>query len=429
MIRFCKHLMSMALVYGVCSAHVHAQPSWSPTTLAAWVQYTANGVEARAVVTSECPVIRINGSRVRMSVRAEATSEHPDVVCMANLPEKWRSVRLGGRTPPIPKKNPRRIVVVGDTGCRLSDGHGLYQECANDSLWPFKYVAQAVADYQPDLIIYTGDYIYREAACPEGDNGCLDSPYGDNQATWLKDWLTPAMPVHLAAPMVLVRGNHETCGRAGEGWFRYLDAFEFPDLCVDNTPPWTVKTSKFSLGVMDTARVEDGSGMDLTRFFARQLETLQATLAKDNVWITTHRPFWGFGADDDTGELTRPTETLQNAVEVAGLPGKTRMIISAHIHLAEIIGFKGDRPPQLVVANGGTQLVPRVDPPSSIAGMDIDRELVLYQYGFVTLEPRGNSNKVRVGFRDIEGRELERCHINKQRVRCPPSELVVTRPE
>ena len=72
-----------------------------------------------------------------------------------------------------------------DTGCRVSDGHGLYQECNNDSIWPFANVARSVAAYDPDLIIYTGDYIYREAPCPDGNQGCVGTPYGDNPG-WIR---------------------------------------------------------------------------------------------------------------------------------------------------------------------------------------------------------------------------------------------------
>jgi hypothetical protein len=392
--------------------------TFGPNTIAAWVQYTADGVEARAVVTGDCPTISIDGDNTAMAIRAEPTDRHPNYVCFAEIPGGTQEIILDGQELPAPKEKPRRIVVVGDTGCRLSDGHGLYQECRNDAIWPFRYVAEAVQRYEPDIILYTGDYIYREARCPEGNNGCIHSPWGDNLATWEADWFKPGHPIHLAAPIVLVRGNHEVCSRAGRGWFRYLDAYEFADGCANNTPPWTLEMGDVSIGVMDTARVEVGDpSMDLVNLFAQQLRRLDRELG-ENAWIASHRPFWGFGADDDTGDLTTPDETLQMAVGQAGLPGGTNLIVAAHIHLAEIIGFDGDRPPQLVVANGGTQMVPRVTPPDSIDGMEIAESLVLYQYGFVSMEPLGNMKKWQVSFRDIEGRELERCEVKARSVKC-----------
>ena len=417
------------VLLGTLSGEANSQRAFDPTTLAAWVQYTVAGVEARAVVTTtDCPSIEIDSRAIQMSLRAMATSDHPNLVCATPLPEGARKVVLQGQTLPVPKTKPRRIktkprriVIMGDTGCRLSSDHGLYQDCDNDSIWPFAYVARAVAAYKPDVIIYTGDYIYREADCPDGNNGCDESPPYDNtsdtQAIWQADWFNPARPVQLSAPIVFLRGNHEICTRAGKGWFRYLDAYHYSDSCAHNTPPWSVQLGDISLGLMDTARVDTEDDEELVRLFAAQLLDLKSKLGT-NAWIATHRPFWGFGADDDTGKLVTPTGTLQDAVRLVGLPDDTRLIVSAHIHLAELISFEGDRPPQLVVANGGTQLVPRVEPPSEIDGMDIAEHIVLYQYGFVTMEAIGKSKKWRVSFRDIEGRELEHCRIEGRKLDC-----------
>ena len=409
--------LRQVVVFALALAPLTLVQAFEDSTVAAWVQYTAAGVEARAVVKGDCPSIRINRQPVAMKLRADVTGDHPNRVCAAVLPERVRSLELQGQALPVPVENPQRIVIVGDTGCRLSDDHGLYQECDNDAIWPFQYVAQSVADYRPDLILYTGDYIYREDACPEGNSGCEASPYGDNETTWRADWMDPARPMQLAAPMILVRGNHEICSRAGTGWFRYMDAFAHSDICVDNTPAWSVSLDKLDIGVIDSGRVKDEDDQELTELFAAQLQELKPRLGR-NAWIATHRPFWGFGADDDSGELITPTGTLQDAVDAVGLPQGTNLLVSAHIHLAEVIGFQGDRPPQMVVANGGTQLVPRVDPPEEIDGVAIDVGLVLYQYGFVSMESGAADRQWRAGFRDLEGRELEVCQLDSRRVSC-----------
>ena len=99
--------------------------------IAAWVQYTVDGVEARAVVQDRCPAIRIDGRSVGMVERAAPTVAHPNTVCSAKLPRGVRSVRLNGGRLPVPVEQPKRIVIMGDTGCRLSKVHGLYQQCNN----------------------------------------------------------------------------------------------------------------------------------------------------------------------------------------------------------------------------------------------------------------------------------------------------------
>lgn len=385
--------------------------------VAAWVQYTADGVEARVVAQEQCPEITVDGKTVGMRERAGPGEGHKNRVCTVGIPGTVKSLKLGDWMLPLPvKKQPSRIVVMGDTGCRLSAKHGLYQECNNNSLWPFAQVAKSAGETEPDLIIYTGDYIYRESPCPEGDKGCEGSPYGDTELTWMADWLGPARPVHQAAPLVLIRGNHETCSRAGHGWFRYLDAHPYRAECLESTDPWVADFNTLQVAVMDVASLKHGK-TSLDKLFADQLRHLDGELTKP-AWITAHRTFWGYGADDDSGELTTPTKELQSAVRMAGLPDKTQLLIGAHIHLAEVLDFGDERPPQLVVANGGTQLVPRVAPPETIDGMEIKSQQVLYQYGFVVMDSTGE-HSWSISFRDVDGRELERCNFDGKRVNCP----------
>lgn len=44
----------------------------------------------------------------------------------------------------------------------------------------------------------------------------------ENFAVWLADNFEPATYLNQAAPVILIRGNHESCARAGTGYFRYL---------------------------------------------------------------------------------------------------------------------------------------------------------------------------------------------------------------
>jgi hypothetical protein len=225
--------------------------------------------------------------------------------------------------------------------------------------------------------------------------------------------------VHAAAPLVLIRGNHETCSRAGDGWFRYLDARPAPAACKDSTEPWVVGFDAMQLAMMDVASLESRNGDPLTELFAAQIESLAGGLTEPS-WIVAHRTFWGYGADDDTGELTTPTKELQDAVRKVGLPGAVELLVGAHIHLAEVLDFGGERPPQLVVANGGTQLVPRVEPPRQIDGVDIRSQEVIYQYCFVGMTAQRDGGWT-ISFRDVDGREIERCGLRGKRVRCADS--------
>jgi hypothetical protein len=399
----------------MATASVHAETSQN--TIAAWVQYTSEGVEARAVVTGACPEITVDGYTYSMAIRATPTPDHNDTVCTFKVDEGSKNITLGALKLPVPTHHPKQILIVGDTGCRVSSSHGLFQACNNTSEWPFARLAKSAAAMAPDLIIYTGDYIYREAACPEGNNGCAGTPYGDNQATWIADWLTPAKPLHQAAPFIFTRGNHETCSRAGLGWFRYLDAGFFDGQCHLNSNPWIADIGNRDVAVMDTANLNDENGNPLTDRFAAELLDIGYAMNK-NSWLMTHRPFWGYGGDDDTGELTVQTDILQQAVADVGLPDQISLLISAHIHLAQLLGFESnDRPPQLVIGNGGTQLVSEVEPISEIDGVDIKTQMVLNQFGYAIINNIGNKFS-KIVFFDQDGHDLESCRLSKNTISC-----------
>lgn len=296
--------------------------------------------------------------------------------------------------------------------------HGLYQACNNNSEWPFAKVATSIEAFGPDLTIYLGDYIYRESSCPEGNNGCKDTPYGDVLDTWMVDWLVPAAPIHRAAPLVLIRGNHETCECAGLGWFRYLDARDFAGECDTDSDPWIAKIDPLHIAILDTAYLKDDDGGPLVDFFEDEFNALREVFSDGKGWIATHRPIWGIGADDDTGEPYEPTAVLQKAASRAPLTESVELVLGSHLHLAEVINFAGNRPPQLVVGNGGTQLVPSVDLPVQVDGVDIDMIKVFYQFGFTTMELEPDRSW-KLSFRDIRGREIEKCSFDGDNVSCP----------
>ncbi len=80
---------------------------------------------------------------------------------------------VAGRSLPLPKANPTKIVVLGDTGCRLQNGNGT-QSCndpdpnGTDTPYPFAAVAALAAAQNPDLVLHVGDYAYRDNPCPAG---------------------------------------------------------------------------------------------------------------------------------------------------------------------------------------------------------------------------------------------------------------------
>ena len=141
------------------------------------------------------------------TMRGQENDAYPLQVCVAHAGTPPRHATVDGVPVPALADQLRRIVVIGDTGCRLK---GTFVQACNDPVkWPFATVARLAAARHPDLVIHVGDYHYRETPCPAGDAGCAGSPYGDNWAVWQRDFFIPAAPLLAAAPWVLVRGNHE----------------------------------------------------------------------------------------------------------------------------------------------------------------------------------------------------------------------------
>jgi len=156
-----------------------------------------------------------------MTLRTSVDDGFPVAVCEGRAPAVTRQLVVGSSPAPILTPEVRRIVIIGDTGCRL-EGRAV-QDCNDPEAWPFAEIAGRAAGRKPDLVIHVGDYYYRETACPVDRKGCAGSSHGDNWETWQADFFEPAAPLLAAAPWVLVRGNHELCRRDGHGWFRLLD--------------------------------------------------------------------------------------------------------------------------------------------------------------------------------------------------------------
>lgn len=184
----------------------------------AWLQFGPDGsLLLRAITHAEvCPPTAIGNRTVPMTERAVPGPAFPVRSCEAVLPKGERRADVAGRRLVVPDHPPRRIAVIGDTGCRLKQVDG-FQACNDPQQWPFARIARSLAEYHPDLILDVGDYLYREEPCPAGDAGCAGSPWGQNWDTWAADFFTPAAPALAAAPWVFVRGDHESCARAGGG--------------------------------------------------------------------------------------------------------------------------------------------------------------------------------------------------------------------
>jgi predicted phosphodiesterase len=371
--------------------------------LSAWLQYAADGEpHARAVVSdAACPAASADGRTLTMTERAPRAAQFADVVCDVAVPARSRRILVGGRELPAPARNPRRIVVLGDTGCRLSALSG--QSCDDPDAWPFPQIARAIADVHPDLVVHVGDYLYRERPCPPLVR-CGGSPYGDDAAAWYADFLTPAAPMFASAPLLLVRGNHEECDRNGTGWFRYLDAHA-TTACTAATEPFEAAFGDLTIVAFDSAVAEDRKADPARTLVYKKQFAAVRKLAKGTSWFVTHRP--PYTNDDERtamGDALAPFDA----------------VLSGHLHLFAAMNVE-TLPPLLINGEGGTKLDPNYAVFLGLAVGDLHVQGSVFgsaHFGFGVYTRSGAGWSI--SLRDPDGTERARCALANRTVRCNP---------
>jgi hypothetical protein len=371
-------------------------------------------------------------------------SAFPVLTCEAQVPAGTRTAAVAGVALPVPRPDARRIVVIGDTGCRLKKADHAWQLCNDPEQAPFADVSAAAARWQPDLVVHVGDYHYRENPCPEGNTGCAGSPWGYGWDAWREDFFRPAEPLLRAAPWVVVRGNHETCVRAGQGWWRFLDPRPLQrgrdcnapadDATGDYSDPYAVPLGgDAQLLVLDTAATSWRGLKPGDTGYARYRDAYAKTdaLSQRATWnlLTNHQPILGFGAGLDKASqsyLQLGDLGLQQAFGAANpmlLPPRVQALLSGHVHLWEQVSFKTDHPTQFVTGFSGTleDVVPLPDDVSAVqpAPGAVIHSFSAWQggFGFMTME-RTAADTWEVAVHDRRGVVRNRCHLQGRQSSC-----------
>ena len=95
---------------------------------AQWVQLGPDGTSTvRAITDESCPAVMFDGTPVPMRVRSDPEQPMANVKpakfpvrgCEIEVPPGAIAAVLDGKVLPLAKRDPQRIMVFGDTGCRL----------------------------------------------------------------------------------------------------------------------------------------------------------------------------------------------------------------------------------------------------------------------------------------------------------------------
>lgn len=386
-----------------------------------WTQFGPEGLEARAVTNAaSCPSLEVDGAQATMTRRSDPGPGYPVLSCAAPIPPSTRRATLDGAPLALTPADPKRILVIGDTGCRIKISK--VQACNDPAAWPFHLTAAAAAAAKPDLVIHVGDYHYRETACPAGNQGCSGSPFGDNWAVWRADFFAPADTLLRIAPWIMVRGNHEECNRGGKGWSRTLDAYPFDQAagCNGLGQPFSVALPGLTLAVMDVSTAEETKVDEAqAAAFRRQFQALAQ--APGPTWLLLHRPIWS--VESMKANVQVGVNLTLAAAAAGAIPPQVQMMLSGHHHTFQVFNYDADLPPQLVSGHGGDYLDQGA--PANPTGMVMSGVRVRSgitepnAFGFTLLE-RQESGAWRIVDHDLRGDPVRTCMLANREITCAP---------
>ncbi len=432
----------------------------------------ATGLEARAILPTgaRCPTldVTVDGAVRHKHMTARRPAESTGAafsaifVCRAAIPARATAAAVGATS--IPASLPAeidRIALLGDTGCRLKTGDPV-QGCSSTAKWPLALLAASIARANPDLIMHTGDYFYREMACPTDMlKRCGGSPapiagmsYKDTQYSWIADVILPLSPIFSIAPIVATRGNHEACFRGGNGWYLFFDPWpDTAEHCAPNAkgdvPTAVSKTwtrdfplrdgRSLHIAVVDSAYGNDVEVSSWKQYadplYAAAQRQSQVLPGRES-WLVTHRPIFGItqwipSAGDPYWRWLAGDQTA------AALPylDPFSLILGSHIHTAQANQLPG-MPGQLVLGNGSVQLEtftrpferPAFGPLRTQAGASMLPGTVLprnatstwneTRFGWVLATPGAKPGAWRFSQRSPNGVEFATCLLARRQIAC-----------
>ena len=255
-------------------------------------------------------------------------------------------------------RNPQRILIMGDTGCRLKDSviGSEFQNCKNEKAWPFWKLVDAAEKENPDLIIHLGDYHYRENCKTGVDCTKFTSEIGYGWKPWELDFFAPMQKLFDRAPIIIVRGNHEDCKRAYLGYKLLIANNEWKKECEEYEPAQILTFKDFAIVNFDSSSISDLPNLKGETEWVKRLDDISAKLTNlgvKNVFLVTHKPIYGI---IPFRSMLFPGNTnFKNYFEKSLLRKQIAAVFSGHIHISMVV-TPNQYAKQLIIGNSGTKL-------------------------------------------------------------------------
>lgn len=354
----------------------------------AWIQYGENDkLIARAISKNEeCPIITIDGKKTKMSFRVaqeDLSIKEKVIVCEYDVTSAT-SVAIDSDKLKLPPKKVKRFVVIGDTGCEYSffNENHRKQKC-DEKNWPFKTIANKIAQLNPDFVIHIGDYMYRDKYTNPED------AIKNKQMQWSffkDDFFDPAKNLLKSAPIIFIRGNHESCKYGGDGWFAFLEPRKFSE-CLDYTESYNVHINDLQFAIFDSSASTSGAEYNKVQLkkYSDDFAKLYNSLYSKH-WLLIHQPVIPL---KQLSEEEKFVEKLHALVVRDAFKDeyskKLPVSIAGHYHVMAYLEREKNNFTQLVIGNGGTMIHQAKKDKYNLV-IDEDRVTVNVRYGYTVFD-------------------------------------------
>jgi len=260
-----------------------------------------------------------------------------------------------------PSSLPQKILLVGDTGCRLKENPwgSAYQNCNDGKNWIYPHIAQMIADEKADVVIHVGDYHYREN-CTKDEAQCrqLTDVIGKGWRVWEAEFFAPSQKALAVSPWVFVRGNHESCERAYEG-YRLLSDQPWEAACMEREKTEYIPLGDVLLVKIDSNKITDWKEKpEVMAAWEQEFKNIEEALQKTKtrrVWLLSHKPLTALFNEGGKEGVQVKNVNLLSAFDKTHLRDRIELVIAGHLHFAQFLRAK-NYPAQIVVGNSGTAL-------------------------------------------------------------------------